>query len=95
MIKYEKNIDNRENISENFHEFLLSLVKRLKIKFLHSMKRSMRMLSFKIISFKMTSNHEDFSSRQHSEEVALCFIKKLALIILKNSQEKTCLGVFF
>ena len=95
MIKHEKHIDNRENTSDNFHEFLRSLVKRLKIKFLHSMKRSMRMLSLKIISFKMTSNHEDFSSRQRSEEVALCFIKKLALIILKNSQEKTCLGVFF
>ena len=46
MIKLEKHIDNRAKISENSDEFLRSLVKRLKIKFLHPMKRSMRMLSF-------------------------------------------------
>ena len=42
-----------------------------------------------------TSNHEDFSSRQHSEAVARrCFIKKMSLIVSKNSEENTCAGVF-
>ena len=36
----------------------------------------------------LTNNHKDFSSRQHSEITARrCFIKKLPLIISKNSQE--------
>ena len=48
MIKHEKHIDNRAKISENSDEFLRSLVKSLKIKFLHPMKRSVRMLSFKM-----------------------------------------------
>ena len=44
----------------------------------------------------LTSKHEDFSSRQHSEAVARrCFIKKLPLIISKNSPENSCVGVFF
>ena len=41
------------------------------------------------------SNHEDFSSRQHSEAVARrCFIKKLSLLVSKNSEENTCAGFF-
>ena len=48
MIKLEKYIDNRAKISENSDEFLRCLVKSLKIKFLHPMKRSMGILSFKI-----------------------------------------------
>ena len=48
MIKHEKHIDNRAKISENSDEFLHSLVKSLEIKFLHLMKRTMRMLSFKM-----------------------------------------------
>ena len=43
----------------------------------------------------MTGNHEDFSSRQHSEEVARCFIKKLASIILKNSRKEPVSESFF
>ena len=69
------------NISENSKEFLTSLVNSLKIKFLHPIKRPMRMLSFKMRNF---SNHEDFSSRQHSEATARrSFIKKLAIKIRK------------
>ena len=44
----------------------------------------------------LTSNHEDFSSRQHSEVLSRrCFIKKSPLIISKNSQENTYVRVFF
>ena len=81
MITLEKPIDNRAKISGNSDEFLRSLVKSLKIKFLHPMKRSMRMLSFKMRNLRglkndiFTSNREDFSSRQHSEAVTRkCFI---------------------
>ena len=35
MIKHEKHIDKRAKIAEKSNEFLRSLVKRLKIKFLH------------------------------------------------------------
>ena len=56
MIKLEKHIDNRAKISENSDEFLRSLVKRLKIKFLHPMKRSMRMLSFDMRNLKGLKN---------------------------------------
>ena len=69
MIKHEKHIHNRAKVSENFDEFLRSLVKSLKIKFLDPMRRSVRMLLFKMRSlWKMiylTTNHEDFPSRQH------------------------------
>ena len=82
MIKYENHtIDNRAKISENSNDFLGSLVKSLKIKFLHPMRRSMWMISIKMKNLKglqtcsSTSTHEDFSSRQHSEAVARrCFI---------------------
>ena len=44
MIKHEKHADKRAQISENSDEFLRSFVKGLKVKFLHPLKRSMRML---------------------------------------------------
>ena len=59
------------------------------------------MLSFKMRNLKglendTTSNHEDFSSRQHSEPVVEgCFIEKLPLVVLKNIYENTYIGVFF
>ena len=57
MIKREKHIiDNRANISENSNEFLRSLIKSLKIKFLHPMRRTMRMISFKIKNLKVLKN---------------------------------------
>ena len=56
MIKLEKHIDNRVKISENSDEFLCSLVKSLKIKFLHPMKRCMRMLSFKMRNLRGLKN---------------------------------------
>ena len=49
-------IYNRDRIPENSNEFLRSLVKRLKIKFLHSMARSMRMLSIKVRNRKGLKN---------------------------------------
>ena len=87
MIKHEKKkkkksekkqhiIDNTAKISENSNGFLRSLVKCLKIKLLHPLRRSMRKLSIKMRNLKvlkmifLTSNHRDFSSRQHSEAVA-------------------------
>ena len=77
MIKHEKHIDNRTKTFENSDEFLRCLIKCLKIKFLYPIKRPMRMLSFKMRNLRglkkisLTSNHEYFSSRQHSEvEVA-------------------------
>ena len=48
--------NNRAKISGNSDEFLCSLVKRLKIKFLHPMKRSMRMLSFKMRNLRGLKN---------------------------------------
>ena len=48
MIKHEKHIDNKAITSENSDKLLRSLVKNLRIKFLYSMKKSMRMLSFKM-----------------------------------------------
>ena len=44
----KRTIDNRDKIPENSNEFLRSLVKSLKIKFLHSMTKSIRMLSIKM-----------------------------------------------
>ena len=49
-------INNRDRIPENSNEFLRSLVKSLKIKFLHSMARSMRMLSIKARNLKGLKN---------------------------------------
>ena len=62
MIKHEKHIDDRAKISENSDEFLRSLVKSLKIKFLHPMKRSVRMLSFKMRNLRELKN--DMSYQQ-------------------------------
>ena len=46
MIKHKNHIiDSRAKISENFNEFLRSSVKSFKIKVLHPMRRSIRMLS--------------------------------------------------
>ena len=39
MIKHEKYIDNKEKTSENPDEFLRSLVKSLKIRFLYPIKK--------------------------------------------------------
>ena len=49
-------INNRDRIPENSNEFLRSLVKSLKIKFLHSMAKSIRMLSIKIRNRKGLKN---------------------------------------
>ena len=56
MIKHEKHIDNRAKISENSDEFLCSLVKSMKIKFMHTMRRSVRMLSFKMRNLRELKN---------------------------------------
>ena len=56
MMKLEKHIDGRAKTSENSDEFLRSLVKSLKIKFLHPMKRFMRMLSFKMKNLRGLKN---------------------------------------
>ena len=88
--------------SQNSNDFLHSLVKSLKIKFYirwegprkccHSKWETSK--SCKMIS--STSNHENFSSRQHSEAVTRrCFIKKLSLIISKNSQKPRMLEPYF
>ena len=86
MIKHEKRIDNRANISENSDEFLRSLVKSLKIKFLHPMKRSVRMLSFKMRNLGGLKNDMfDQQSRRFFQSSAFTstrpevFYEKLAL----------------
>ena len=96
MIRHEKHtIDSRAKISENSNDLLCSLVKSLKIKFLHPTRRSWQCYHSKCEtskSWKISSNsyHEHFFRRQHSEAAARrCFIKKLSLIISKNSQEQT------
>ena len=48
--------NNKDKIIESSNEFLCSLVKRLQIKFLHSMGRSMRMLSIKKRNLKGLQN---------------------------------------
>ena len=49
-------IDNRDKISENSNEFLRSLMKSLKVKYLHSMTMSMRMLLIKMRNLKGLKN---------------------------------------
>ena len=97
-----KNIDNRAEISENSDGIFRSLVKSLKIKFYIAWKVPWECYfskwetseGWKMIS--LTSNHEEFSSSQHSEALTQrCFIKKSALLISKNSQETACVRVFF
>ena len=39
MIKHEKHVDNKEKTSENPDEFVCSLVKSLKIRFLYPIKK--------------------------------------------------------
>ena len=85
MIKHEKHIDNRAKISENSDEFLRSLVKSLKIKFLHPMKRSLRMLSFKMRNLRELKNDIfDQQSREFFQSSAFrstrpeVFYKKVA-----------------
>ena len=102
MIKHEKHIDNRAKTSENSHEFLRSSVKCLKIKFLHPIKRFMRMLLLKMRNLRgLKKDVFDQQSRGFFQSSAfrsrhrMCFIKKLLIIISKNSQENTCIGVFF
>ena len=56
IIKHEKHINNRAKISENSDEFLRSLVKSLKIKFVHPMKRSVRMLPFSMRNLRGLKN---------------------------------------
>ena len=62
MIKHEKHIDNRAKSSESSDEFLHSLVKNLMIKFLHPMKKSIRILSFKMRNLRRLKN--DISDQQ-------------------------------
>ena len=58
MIKDEKHIidDRAKIISEDSNEYLPSLIRSLKIKFLHPMRRSMRMLSFKMRNLRGLQN---------------------------------------
>ena len=58
MIKDEKHIidDRAKIISEDSNEYLPSLIRSLKIKFLHLMRRSMRMLSFKMRNLRGLQN---------------------------------------
>ena len=102
MIKHEKHIDNRAKTSENSDEFLRSLVKSLKIKFLYPLKRSMRMLSFKMRNLRGLKNdifdqqsRGFFLSPAFRSSRRRCFIKKLLIIVSKSSQRHTCIRVFF
>ena len=86
MIKLEKHIDNKAKISENSDEFLRSLAKSLKIKFLHPVKRPMTMLSFKIRNLRGLKNDIfDQQSRGFFQSSAFrssrpeVFYKKVAL----------------
>ena len=57
MIKLENHtIDYIAKVFENCNDFLRSLVNSLKIKFLQPMKRSMKMLSFKMRNLKEMQN---------------------------------------
>ena len=76
----------RAKIPENSDEFLRSLVKGLNIKFLHPMKRSVRMLSFKMRNLRGVKNDIfDQQSQGFSQSSAFrntrpeVFYKKVAL----------------
>ena len=57
MIEHEKyTVDNRAQISENSDELLRSSLKSFKTKLLHPLKRSMRMLSFKMRNLRGLKN---------------------------------------
>ena len=98
-----KNIfDNRAKTSENSDEFLRSLVKSLKIKFLYPLKRSMRMLSFKMRNLRGLKkdifdqqSRGFFLSPLFRSSRRRCFIKKLLIIVSKSSPRNTCVRVFF
>ena len=101
-IKHKKHIDNRAKISENSHEFLRSFVKSLKVKFLHPMKWSVRMLSFKMRNLRGHKNdifdHQSRGSLQSSAFRSTCpqvFYKKVALNDFEKFTRNTCVGVFF
>ena len=96
-----KNILLRE---KNSNDFFRSLVKCLKVKFLHPMRRSMRMLSFKMRNFKeMKNDISDQQSWGFFQSSAFrgirpkVFYKKVSevKIILKNSQETPVAESFF
>ena len=96
-----KNILLRE---ENSNDFFRSLVKCLKVKFLHPMRRSMRMLSFKMRNFKEMKNdifdQQSWGFFQSSAFRSIrpkLFYKKVSevKIILKNSQETPVAESFF
>ena len=95
MIKHEKHTDNRAKRSENSDEFLRSLVKSLKKKFFHPMKRSVRMLSFKMRNLRGLKNDiSDQQSRGFFPSSAFrstrweVFYKKVVLINFKKFTEK-------
>ena len=96
MIKHEKHIvDSRPKIPENSNEFLCSTVKSLKMKFLHPMRRSMRILLIKMRNLKGLKIQGWKSSRQHSQVVTRTyFLKTVPSIVSRNSLENTCNGVF-
>ena len=102
IIEHEKHIDYRAKISENSDEILRSLVKCLKIKVLHPMKRTVRMLSFKMRNLGGLENYifdqqlrGFFQSSAFKSTRPEVFHKKVALNNFENSQENTCVGVFF
>ena len=72
MIKHEKHIiDNRAKISDS-NEFLCFSVKSLKIKFLYPIRRSTRMLSFKMRNLRGLKNDIfDQKSRGFFQSLAL------------------------
>ena len=99
MTKHEKHItDNRANS----YEFLSSLVKRLKIKFLYTMRRFMRMLPFKIRNLKVLKNDifdqkswRFFQSSGFRSSRLEVFYKKVALNNFKKFAGKhLCRSIF-
>ena len=103
MIKHKKHIiDNRANVSENSNEFFRSLVKSLKIKFLHPMRRSMRMLLLKMRNLKRLKNDIfDQQSRGFSQSSACrssrreVFYENVDLNNFEKLTGKHLVGIFF
>ena len=102
MIKHEKHIDNKEKTSENPDEFLCSLVKSLKIRFLYPIKKvhenaiiqneKPQKAEKRYLWTAITRTFPVISIQKQSLEV---FYKTFAHNNLKNLQENTCVGVFF
>ena len=91
MIKHEKHIvDSRPKIPENSNEFLCSTVKSLKMKFLHPMRRSMRILLIKMRNLKGLKIQSSAFTSSHPTY----FLKTVASIVSRNSLENTCNRVF-